>query len=68
MREREREEEERKNLLSVFDLFCVWDDSADLVDIKGVEKKEVNSLVSLMAILHDYRPIQSITIKVTSHG
>nr|PUA84843.1 replication factor-a protein 1 (rpa1) subfamily protein [Toxoplasma gondii TgCATBr9] len=37
---------------------------ADLVDIRGIEEKEVNSTVSLIAIVHDYRPIQSITIKV----
>lgn len=34
------------------------------MDIKGIEQKEVNSVVSVMAILHDYRPIQAITIKV----
>ncbi|KFG32582.1 replication factor-a protein 1 (rpa1) subfamily protein, partial [Toxoplasma gondii FOU] len=38
---------------------------ADLVDIRGIEEKEVNSTVSLIAIVHDYRPIQSITIKST---
>ncbi|PFH37233.1 replication factor-a protein 1 (rpa1) subfamily protein [Besnoitia besnoiti] len=39
--------------------------TADLVDICGVEQKEVNSTISLMAVVHDYRPVQSITIKST---